>query len=232
MQWAQACSRPPSPAHLREGFRAVRGDEPGPPDPAVGVRADRDPRPDGRSQAGWVSEGAIKPASQVGVGVKTMTGKKVALLVPVSNEVVMTNPGGVLDQLSGRPAHRHRARLRPGVHQRQGLPDRFRRPLPEYLAQTPNSVALGTAAASAGGCTSTWSTAWARSSTRTSTSPASRLTRGSRWTRCSRSTPRASAVRGQLELAPRPSTASTGAPSPASTRRPTPRASRGSTGAG
>src|SRR4051812_25184394 len=50
-------------------------------------------------QAGWVTEGAVKPASQVGVGVKQMQGKKVALLVPVSQEVVMTNPAGVYDQL-------------------------------------------------------------------------------------------------------------------------------------
>jgi hypothetical protein len=49
--------------------------------------------------AGWVSEAGVKPASQVGVGVKLMTGKKVALLVPVSEEVVRTNPGGVIDQL-------------------------------------------------------------------------------------------------------------------------------------
>ena len=49
--------------------------------------------------AGWVSEGAVKPAAQVGIGVKLMTGKKVALLVPVSQEVVMTNPAGLYDQL-------------------------------------------------------------------------------------------------------------------------------------
>lgn len=49
--------------------------------------------------ADWVGEGAVKPAAQVGVGVKIMTGKKVALLVPVSQEVVMTNPAGLLDQL-------------------------------------------------------------------------------------------------------------------------------------
>jgi HK97 family phage major capsid protein len=49
--------------------------------------------------AGWVSEGGVKPASQVGVGVKVMTGKKVALLVPVSQEVVMTNPAGLYSQL-------------------------------------------------------------------------------------------------------------------------------------
>jgi hypothetical protein len=49
--------------------------------------------------ADWVSEGGVKPAAQVGVGVKIMQGKKVALLVPVSDEVVMTNPAGLYDQL-------------------------------------------------------------------------------------------------------------------------------------
>src|SRR3954471_15271048 len=47
--------------------------------------------------AGWVSEGGVKPAAQVGVGVKVMTGKKVALLVPVSEEVANTNPAGLYD---------------------------------------------------------------------------------------------------------------------------------------
>jgi HK97 family phage major capsid protein len=49
--------------------------------------------------AGWVSEGGAKPVGSAGVGVKLMTGKKVALLVPVSQEVAMTNPAGLYDQL-------------------------------------------------------------------------------------------------------------------------------------
>lgn len=49
--------------------------------------------------ADWVGEGGVKPAAQEGVGVKIMQGKKVALLVPVSNEVVLTNPAGLYDQL-------------------------------------------------------------------------------------------------------------------------------------
>src|SRR5437762_965642 len=49
--------------------------------------------------ADWVSEGGVKAAGQEAVGVKIMTGKKVALIVGVSQEVVMTNPGGVLDLL-------------------------------------------------------------------------------------------------------------------------------------
>jgi hypothetical protein len=47
----------------------------------------------------WVGEGGVKPASQVGTGMKSMQGKKLALIVPVSTEVVQTNPAGVVDQL-------------------------------------------------------------------------------------------------------------------------------------
>src|SRR5664279_420559 len=49
--------------------------------------------------ADWVAEGGVKGAAQVGVGVKTMTGKKLALLVPVSDEVAQSNPGGLYQQL-------------------------------------------------------------------------------------------------------------------------------------
>ena len=102
-------------------------------------------------QAGWVSEGGVKPAAQAGVGVKQMTGKKVALLVPVSNEVVMTNPGGVLDQLQqDLPTSIARAFDQAcinGKDSRTGAAG----PFAEYLAMTPNSVALGTAAQAAGG---------------------------------------------------------------------------------
>jgi HK97 family phage major capsid protein len=43
--------------------------------------------------AGWVSEGGVKAVGSAGVGVKTMTGKKVALLVPVSQEIGDDEPG-------------------------------------------------------------------------------------------------------------------------------------------
>ena len=49
--------------------------------------------------AGWISEGGAKPLATGGVGVKLMTGKKVAMLVPVSQEVVMSNAAGLYDQL-------------------------------------------------------------------------------------------------------------------------------------
>lgn len=102
-------------------------------------------------EADWVAEGGVKPASQVGVGVKIMTGKKLALLVPVSQEVVMTNPAGLYDQLQrDLPTALARAFDYAAINGKS-LRTGSAGPFADYLAQTPNSVALGTAAASAGG---------------------------------------------------------------------------------
>ena len=49
--------------------------------------------------ADWVAEGGVKPGAQAGMGVKIMTGKKLALLLPVSQEVAMSNPAGLYDQV-------------------------------------------------------------------------------------------------------------------------------------
>jgi hypothetical protein len=101
--------------------------------------------------AGWVSEGGVKPAAQVGAGVKIMTGKKVALLVPVSQEVVMTNPAGVYDQLAqDLPTAIARAFDQAcinGKDMRSGGAG----PFTDYLALANNSVALGTTSQNNGG---------------------------------------------------------------------------------
>jgi hypothetical protein len=101
--------------------------------------------------ADWVGEGGVKPASQVGVGVKTMTGKKVALLVPVSDEVVMTNPGGLYDQLQqDLPTALSRAFDYAAINGKS-LRTGGAGPFGDYLALATNSVALGTASQSTGG---------------------------------------------------------------------------------
>src|SRR5690242_9254443 len=47
----------------------------------------------GRMAAGWVDEGAAKPASKGTMELKTLTPKKIAAIAVVSAEVVRANPG-------------------------------------------------------------------------------------------------------------------------------------------
>jgi len=49
--------------------------------------------------AGWVSEGQKKPVGSQAIGVKPMAGKKLALLLPVSEELARTNSAGLFEQL-------------------------------------------------------------------------------------------------------------------------------------
>jgi hypothetical protein len=101
--------------------------------------------------ADWVGEGGVKPAGQAGVGVKTMTGKKVALLVPVSDEVVMTNPAGLYDQLQqDLPTSLARAFDYAAINGKS-LRTGNTGPFGDYLAQATNTVALGTASQANGG---------------------------------------------------------------------------------
>jgi len=101
--------------------------------------------------AGWVSEGAQKPVQTGGVGVKTMTGKKVALLVPVSQEVVMSNAAGLYDQLQqDLPTAISRAFDYAAIHGLD-LKTGGAGPFSDYLTQTPNAQVIGATAANAGG---------------------------------------------------------------------------------
>lgn len=101
--------------------------------------------------ADWVAEGGVKPASQVGVGVKIMQGKKVALLVPVSEEVVMSNPGGLYDQLEqDLPTAISRAFDYAAINGKS-IRTGGAGPFGDYLAMTGNTVALGTASQATGG---------------------------------------------------------------------------------
>jgi hypothetical protein len=98
----------------------------------------------------WVGEGGVKPASQVGTGMKSMQGKKLALIVPVSTEVVMTNPPASSTS-SDRPPDRHRPRVRLRRHQRQVAAHRAAGPFADYLANCSSTQALGTVAQANGG---------------------------------------------------------------------------------
>jgi hypothetical protein len=101
--------------------------------------------------AGWVSEGGSKPVGSSAFGIKQMQGKKVALLVPVSEEIVRTNAAGVYDLLQqDLPIAIARAfdyaAIR-GVDLRTGGAG----PFADYLTKGANTVELGTTAQNAGG---------------------------------------------------------------------------------
>ena len=101
--------------------------------------------------AGWVDEGGSKPVGAVASGVKVMTGKKVALLVPVSQEVAMTNAAGLYSQLEqDLPTAIARAFDHAVIHGKD-LRSGGAGPFADYLLQTSNSVELGTTAQASGG---------------------------------------------------------------------------------
>jgi len=109
------------------------------------------PVPMDAPEADWVAEGGSKPVGGAAIGVKTMTGKKVALLLPVSQEVAMTNPAGLYDQLQqDLPTALARAFDFAAIHGKSRKTGGAG-PFADYLLKTPNSVELGTAAQNAGG---------------------------------------------------------------------------------
>lgn len=100
--------------------------------------------------ADWVGQAAKKPLSTSSVGVKQMTAKKLAVLIPVAEEVVMTNSGGLWTQLqTDLPTAFARAFDHAAIHGKtmKGATG----PFTDYLAMTTNAVALGTATQGTGG---------------------------------------------------------------------------------
>lgn len=65
----------------------------------LGINGQSIPVVTGKVSAGWVAEGAQKPASSGTVALKTIDPKKLAAIAVVSAEVVRANPGGYMDLL-------------------------------------------------------------------------------------------------------------------------------------
>jgi HK97 family phage major capsid protein len=65
----------------------------------LGINGQAIPVVTGKVTAGWVAEGAQKPASSGSLALKTMDPKKLAAIAVVSAEVVRANPGGYMDLL-------------------------------------------------------------------------------------------------------------------------------------
>ncbi len=100
--------------------------------------------------ADWVSEGGKKPLSSGGVEVKQMSGKKIAVLIPVSMEVANSNAAGLWTQLQrDLPTAFARAFDMATIHGKnmKGATG----PFADYLAATTKSVSLGTTAQNQGG---------------------------------------------------------------------------------
>jgi hypothetical protein len=101
--------------------------------------------------AGWVSEGGAKPVGAGAVGIKQMTAKKVTLLLPVSEELALANPGGLYDQLQqDLPVAISRAFDHAAIHGKD-LRSGGAGPFTDFLKMTSQSVELGTASQANGG---------------------------------------------------------------------------------
>lgn len=100
--------------------------------------------------ADWVGQAQAKPLSSGGVAVKSMQARKIAVLIPVAEEVANTNAGGLWTQLQrDLPTAFARAFDHAAIHGKtmRGATG----PFADYLALTTNSVALGTATQADGG---------------------------------------------------------------------------------
>ena len=101
----------------------------------------------GRPTAGWVSEGAAKPASSGTMTLKNMDPKKLAVIAVVSAEVVRANPGNYVNLLRPQIAEAFAIGFDLAAAHDMG-PDGTAGagPFSTYLDQTTNSVEVGTGA--------------------------------------------------------------------------------------
>lgn len=65
----------------------------------LGINGQEIPVVTSKATAGWVGEGGQKPATQGGLGLKSITPRKIAAIAVVSAEVVRANPGNYISLL-------------------------------------------------------------------------------------------------------------------------------------
>lgn len=115
------------------------------PQTQLGINGQSIPVVTGKLSAGWVAEGASKPASKGTIGLKTMDPKKLAVIAVVSAEVVRANPGDYMglirNQVGDAFAEAFDAAALHGTNT----------PFGSYIAQTTKSVEIGTTVQAAGG---------------------------------------------------------------------------------
>ncbi len=97
----------------------------------------------GRPKANWVDEGGTKPATSGTMSLKTMTPKKLAAIVVVSEEVVRANPGGYATSLRGQLAEAFAIAFDLAALYDLGGDGTGTGPFDDYVAETTKSVELG-----------------------------------------------------------------------------------------
>jgi HK97 family phage major capsid protein len=106
----------------------------------------------GKVQAGWVAEGAAKPATKAAIALKTMDPKKLAAIAVVSAEVVRANPGNYMGLLREQLAEAFGLAFdKAALHDTDAAGTVGGGPFASWLDQSTNSVEIGTAAQAAGG---------------------------------------------------------------------------------
>ena len=94
----------------------------------------------GRPVAGWTAEGDAKPVTDASMGIKNMAPKKLAAIVPMSQELFRANPAGFEAKLNEMLAEAFAAAFDAAVFHGTNSP------FEDSLADTTNTVALGTGA--------------------------------------------------------------------------------------
>jgi HK97 family phage major capsid protein len=106
----------------------------------------------GRPGAGWVDEGAQKPASSGSMTLKTLTPKKLAAILVVSDEVVRANPGNYVATMRESLAEAFAVAFdRAALHDEGPLGEAGGGPFSTYVDQTTKSQEVGATTAANGG---------------------------------------------------------------------------------
>lgn len=106
----------------------------------------------GSIDAGWVDEAGTKPADSSAMSLKTITPKKLAVIVVTSAEVVRANPGNYINVIREQIAEAFaRAFDRAALHDEGPTGTVGAGPFATYIDQTTKSVELGSNSQEAGG---------------------------------------------------------------------------------
>ena len=118
----------------------------------LGVNGESIPFVSGRPAAGWVDEGATKPATSGAMTLKTMTPKKLAAIMVVSSEVVRANPGNYISIMRESLAEAFAVAFdRAALHDEGPTGTAGGGPFSTYVAQTTKSQEIGATTVANGG---------------------------------------------------------------------------------